>query len=261
MSRSFKLGLSCMLLALITCFSIKIVEASIYMPNNRDDKYTYIGGYGQTIIAQVSSYRGKKWCNWTEFAGLGPLWVWTSKNNEKVRFVFDGRNQLLADFHASIGENWLVDIGVCNRNINVTLAARDETVKVPAGTFEDCIQLVLETSGADCGVISIWFAPNVGIVKWLSQSIVGPIAYELKEGVVGGITYPKPPSLGLLLKGGTDHFVYYINMMPPIPPDFPPTLLHGTFSIDNNGVVCVTGPEVGNNRITLIRTDTRIDHK
>jgi hypothetical protein len=40
----------------------------------------------------------------------------------------------------------------------------DKTVKVPAGTFEDCIQ-ILESSQLSAGTETKWYAPEVGVIK------------------------------------------------------------------------------------------------
>jgi hypothetical protein len=32
---------------------------------------------------------------------------------------------------------------------------------------------------ADAGLTDLWFAPRVGLVRWIEQSIAGPVAYVL----------------------------------------------------------------------------------
>jgi hypothetical protein len=60
-------------------------------------------------------------------------------------------------------------------------------VTVPAGTFTGCTRLdftgMFTTAGHE--VESVWFAPNVGTVRW--QTSRGSV--EMVSGTVGGVTY------------------------------------------------------------------------
>lgn len=233
--RNLKLTLSALLFVLVICFSVvSFVEAASYFPNGIKDTYNYVDDFGGTSTANVD-YTSGGWRHWTEFAGFGPTWVWTYKYkcSEHVFVYANGRTQLFANFNGSVGDEWKVTIGHCNKNVSVTLAEKNQIVTVPAGTFNNCILLKLTTSCADAGVEAIWFAKNIGVVKWISQSIAGPRDHELKKATVGGVTYPKPIPITLTLKGGTDRYVYWINMMPLIDPKRPPTLLNAEFAITN----------------------------
>ena len=86
-----------------------------------------------------------------------------------------------------------------NLPVNVTVESMDETVKVPAGEFKDCILISLKGSGFhDAGnyvghtVVSIdelrWYAPGVGLVKSIRKEKTtdlvvtdGQIILELEE--------------------------------------------------------------------------------
>ncbi|MGA1874135.1 MAG: BsuPI-related putative proteinase inhibitor [bacterium] len=219
---------------ILLCFFITHGEASIYMPNGVKDTYTYTGRLGGPLEAKVQYTCGPYWRYWTEFAGFGSLWVWTCTSNEYLYLYTNGRTQLFANFNAAVGSRWYIDAGECNGKIYATLAARNETVAVPAGTFQGCIRIDLKTSCTDGGVESIWFAPKAGVVKWISQSIAGPNPWEFKKGVVNGKTYPAPASITLTTRGGTDRFEYFINKMPVVDPDREPVMLHGQFAISNN---------------------------
>lgn len=232
---NLKLISSALLFVLVICFSgVSLVEAASYFPNGIKDTYTYGDEFGGTSTAKVDYISGG-WKHWTEFAGFGPTWVWTYNYtySEHVFVYANGRTQLFTNFNGAVGDVWKVTIGSCNKNVTVTLAEKDQTVTVPAGTFDDCILLKLTTSCADAGVEAIWFAKDVGVVKWTSRSIAGPIDHELEKAVVKGITYPESVPITLAIKGGTDRFNYWINMMPPIDPNRPPTLLYAEFAITN----------------------------
>ncbi len=54
-------------------------------------------------------------------------------------------------------------------------------VQTAAGEFEDCIDIRLfKTSCSDAGLVSVAFAPDVGLVKVVEASVAGPIHYSLK---------------------------------------------------------------------------------
>ncbi len=242
MLRNSKVFARVIFLVIISSFLIvSLGEASSYYLNQKEDEYTYEDQHGGTLVARVDHSTWTNWNHWTEFAGFGPVWVITFNCNEFVFIYANNRVQLFANFNASVGSMWFIDAGSCNRKVTVVLAAREEKIEVPAGTFTDCIRIDLNTSCADGGTESIWFAKDVGIVKWISQSIAGPNPWEFKEGLVNGKKYPPSVPLALPLKGGTDRFEYFIDMMPSpvdtvssdIPPQ-KPTLLHGVFSITNN---------------------------
>jgi hypothetical protein len=204
------------------------------MPNRTQDTYVYTDRFGGTATAEVDAEYGPYWRHWTQFAGFGPVWVWTHDSHERIYIYAHGTIQLFVDFRASQGSRWKVDVGACNRNVEAVLASRDERVVVPAGTFEHCMRVDLGSSCMDAGVMSIWFAQDVGVVKWVSQSIAGPNASEFSRGTVGGVTYPKAPKTALTLKGSTDRFEYWINKMPGVGPSRQATRAHATLSITNN---------------------------
>jgi hypothetical protein len=79
----------------------------------------------------------------------------------------------------------------CNDGVSVSVISRSETVTVPAGTFTGCL-LIRFGSGpcADGGTIDEYFAPGVGMVKRVEQTIAGPRALELQSAVVNGATIP-----------------------------------------------------------------------
>ncbi len=86
-----------------------------------------------------------------------------------------------------------------NLPVNVTVEADNETVTVPAGTFENCIKISLKGSGFhDAGnyvghtIVSIdelrWYAPGVGLVKSIRKEKTtdlvvtdGQITLDLEE--------------------------------------------------------------------------------
>lgn len=173
--------------------------ASDYVPNRGDDTWEYQGPFGGRS-ASVER-RSSSWGLISEFGGLGKQWVWSRDGSERV-YLWNGarrRVELFAIFDAPVGNSNLVSVDPCNTGV-VRLAARGETVTVPAGSFSDTVRLDLQPSCADGGVRKIWFAKDVGVIRWEEDSFTGPRIYNLVRAKVGGVSYPKSPS-GFSVKG------------------------------------------------------------
>jgi len=170
---------------------------------------TRLGGAVESSLDKESS----GWKHTTNFAGLGPMWIWTSAGNERVyvwSFVL-GTYQKLVDFREPVGTKWRIDVEPCNKG-EVTLGARNETVATRAGSFRGVMRLDLQTSCADGGVTSIWFAPKVGVIRWSSSSIAGPVTTELVSAKIAGVAYPK--ASGVTVTGKFPSPEQWINKMP-----------------------------------------------
>ncbi|GIW72558.1 MAG: hypothetical protein KatS3mg102_2100 [Planctomycetota bacterium] len=185
-----------------------------YVPDGANDRWTYRNSrFGGEVTVAIDRTSGG-WDHFTEFAGLGPSWVWTGTGHNWT-YLWNGTTyELLTNFDARVGFSSSITIG-CNRG-RVTLAGRGETVQVPAGTFADCVRLELQTSCADAGTTAIWFAPGVGIVKWSEQNIAGPVDWVLVRAEVGGRTYPQQSGQGggLVISGSFSATQLYVNRMP-----------------------------------------------
>ncbi len=70
--------------------------------------------------------------------------------------------------------------------VRVTVASRRATVRNPIlrrsyrGTVRIDVQPPPELS--DGGILGLWFAPGVGLVRWVEQTIAGPTAHVLVSG-------------------------------------------------------------------------------
>jgi hypothetical protein len=72
-------------------------------------------------------------------------------------------------FPIAEGNNWTMTTKLGNSPVNVTLTIESvsESVKVPAGTYRDCLK-IKQVGSNDAGTSVIgyeWYAPKVGIVK------------------------------------------------------------------------------------------------
>jgi hypothetical protein len=74
-------------------------------------------------------------------------------------------------FPIAEGNSWnmATKLGSSTLNVTLTLESVSEEVKVPAGTFKDCLK-IKQVGGNDAGASVMgyeWYAPKVGIVKSL----------------------------------------------------------------------------------------------
>jgi hypothetical protein len=75
------------------------------------------------------------------------------------------------------------DFRECDNNRTMTVVSRDETVDTPFGQFTGCIKIEYgsDTICADAGTAVEWWARDVGRVKWVENSFIGPREYVLKD--------------------------------------------------------------------------------
>jgi hypothetical protein len=228
-------------------------SASHYVPWEQGDYGVYKGSpFGNVIKATVDqSFDSRK--HFTQFAGFTDLWV--LPRDEKI-YVYDSRNykiSLLTDFSAAVGFQSRVSLQPCNVG-TTTIAAKGQTVRVPAGTFNDVVQLDLTPSCSDAGVTSIWFAAGVGPIKWTESNIAGAITFELTEGMIAGQSYPK--ETGVILKGRFPEPVVWINMMPGIFPDRkPPVSVDVSITIANHTTQTLSYDFLTSQRFDIVLRD------
>lgn len=199
----------------VACFLYAVpVLASQYVVWNPGDSALYRDKATGSEIHAMAEQGGRLWVHYTNFAGLGPLWVSSSGRGGRIYVMgTDWRIQLFADFEAPAGSVTPVDLGPCNRGA-ATLAGRG-ALTVPAGTFSDVIRIDFQPSCADAGVTSAWFARGVGPVQWTSATIAGLATYQLVSAEIGGIRYPLYTGISLLADFPAP--VVWLNLMPPLP--------------------------------------------
>lgn len=224
----------------LALFISATATASEYVPWLPGDHAVYQNGRGDQVKATVDNSTGGN-NHYTHFAGLGALWVQTSATNEKVLIYspITRKWQQLADFTAAVGTASNIDIDPCNRG-RVTLAAKGEALQTPAGQFTEVARLDFQTSCADGGVTSAWFARGVGPVQWRESNIAGAVTYSMVSGYVGGVAYPKPAP-GVALLGEFPNAQVWIDRMPGIIGPAPaPTTVEVFLTLQNNGAQALT---------------------
>jgi len=203
--------------------------ASQYVAWSAGDNATYRDMITGSRIRAEAAQGGRLWVHYTNFAGLGPLWINSSGRSERVYVQgTERRTQLFADFGAPLGTSTPLDLGPCNRGAAI-LASRD-TLTVPAGAFADVVRVDFETSCADAGVTSAWFAPGVGPIQWTAVTIAGPSTYQMISASIGGIPFPRHS--GVALHAEFPEPIVWIDMMPVTPK--PARIVNVYLTIQNN---------------------------
>ncbi|MSS72377.1 MAG: hypothetical protein EXS64_12935 [Candidatus Latescibacteria bacterium] len=107
------------------------------------------------------------------------------QDDGKVLEWRDGKRRLLYDFGAKVGASWKIEplgdgFEILDGTV-VTVVDTAEVVTTPYGAFKGCIHLGMKPRAglADAGFTDMWFAPDVGLVKWSEIWIGGVRSYEL----------------------------------------------------------------------------------
>ncbi len=156
----------------------------INFKNNDVTNFSDAAGHRKTVKVVQNGNAG--WQKYAEFLGAGERWVWAQGSDESV-FVFNQKTQLaekLINFADPVGRSYNFFLNNC-MNAGM-LAEKGLTLSTPAGTFTNVVRMSFTGRCADGGTTDAWFAPKVGIIKWSSQSIAGPVDFNLVDGVVAG---------------------------------------------------------------------------
>lgn len=158
--------------------------ASEFLPLNVGDVANYVTANGATREIRVDDSAGS-WRHVTAYPLVGTGWISSEPTDSRV-YVYNedtGANVLLADFARNVGTRFNLALGGCNNS--ATVAAKNLSLTVPAGSFQRVTRLDFGRSCADAGLISAWFAPNVGLVKWSESNIAGAKEYALQNARIG----------------------------------------------------------------------------
>lgn len=104
--------------------------------------------------------------------------------------VEDRRWEALLRLGARAGTTYAVDLAQpLWTGAQVTVASRRATVYNPVlrRSHSGAIRLSVQPNPelADAGLTGLWFAPRVGPVRWVEQSIAGPVAHVLSRARIG----------------------------------------------------------------------------
>jgi hypothetical protein len=103
-------------------------------------------------------------------------------------YHYRGVDGVFYKFNASVGETWRVALpfeGGVPDTFVVTMQSRNDTVRVHAGTFTNCLRIFFDHPGSIDDEFWHWLAPGVGLVFHCVQE-----PRELYEANVNGVHYP-----------------------------------------------------------------------
>lgn len=161
--------------------------ASEFLPLNVGDVASFATTAGATRELRVDDSAGN-WRHVEAFPLQSSGWLNSEANDSRV-FVYNEANSssaLLADFNRSVGTRFNFSVGGCNNS--ATIGAKNLSLTVAAGSFQRVTRLDFGRSCADAGLLSAWFAPGVGLVKWSESNIAGAQEYSLQSARIGAST-------------------------------------------------------------------------
>lgn len=173
------------LFALICLAACSTASANTYVNLSPLDNASFSNSKGQNVTLSVSAFT-LGWNKYSNFLGTGARKVWAQDGSEAVYVLNESTNtaEKLVNFADPVGSSYNFSFAACNTG--GTLAQKGLTLATPVGTFKDVVRMTFDAKCADSGILEAWFAPQVGVIKWSSQTIAGANTFELSSGKVGG---------------------------------------------------------------------------
>jgi hypothetical protein len=164
-------------------------KANDFFPYQENDFVTFQASNGGEREMSVQRTQGA-WTQLAGFLGLGQQWVYSEEDDNRL-WVYNaetGYGELLVDLDGVPGMSFDSPLGVCQNS--AIIDDRELTITTPAGRFEGVVRVDFSGNCADAGLGSVWFAPQVGVVRYTEQSIVGPVTFELSGASLGDTLLP-----------------------------------------------------------------------
>ncbi|MBL4849438.1 MAG: agmatine deiminase family protein [Planctomycetes bacterium] len=181
--------------------------ANDFISTNTSDWYRYRNAQSnQEVTSRIVQDLGG-WRLWDQFGGMGQTWVYTGDDHDWT-YIWNGQTySLIGNLSGATGQSRSIDLPPCLTG-SATIAQRGVSLTTPAGTFLDCTELRFQGGNcADAGVTSIWFAKDVGIVRWSEQNFVGEQTYELSAAQVDGRQITGAPAPTTTTPAASSHAV------------------------------------------------------
>jgi len=124
------------------------------------------------------------------FPGAPELRVRWSGETLRAWDAEDRRWEALLRLGARAGTTYAVDLPQpLWRGVHVTVASRRATVYNPVlrRSHSGAVRLSVRPDPdlADAGLTELWFVPRVGLVRWVEESIAGPVVHVLSSARIG----------------------------------------------------------------------------
>ena len=162
-----------------------------FFPLHPRNVWVYLSGFGQALTVRVHRSLGNPQDPTTamEVTGYFPDFfdsvrlLRTSSDDVVTEVLADGSERLYYRLGEPVGSSWVMQVpGVsCSNGVRVTVGARDLTLTVPAGTFDGVVRLDFGIRCFDSGIRNEWFAPGVGLIRRVEDSLFGARTSELTE--------------------------------------------------------------------------------
>jgi hypothetical protein len=188
--------LSKVVFGLSVAVATTITSAQSYTMTSPVDYRSYKNSHGGTVSVSVVESSGANWKQYSSYFGKENQWLWVSNDGQKVYWYNESEEtDLLFDAKDPVGTEYLVRIDGCTDR--AVLADKSATATTLAGTFSNALRLDFSGYCFDEGLESAWFVPNVGLVKWTQDSILGSVEFELEHAKVGSMTLPNQGGIEL----------------------------------------------------------------
>lgn len=242
------LSLAALLLSGGCVLSANTAVAGSYLTMNAGDSAVF-AGMGRFVDSSsevaVTEVRGSQRL-YSDFAGLGPVWVSSPANSEVVELQLVNTNQRIRfDLSAPVGRSFNINLDECAKTAKI--ASKTDTLTTDAGTFKNVVTVNFSGRCADGGLGHISFAPGVGIVEYSHGNIAGPVIHRLAAAHIGDKHYPTlglsvnadVPTARIFVANGISYasavFTVKNNGEQPLPLTFNGKD-HDIVLLDNNGV-------------------------
>jgi hypothetical protein len=179
-------------LAVAVALGLVLVPSATALPENGRQLFPLRAGnewsfasrpFGGTDTVTVASARRGVF-RLVGFPGAPVLRVRWSGQSVQAWDAGDRRWEALLRLGAPAGTSYAVDLPQpLWSGVRVTVASRRATVYNPVRRrlYSGTLRLAIRPNPelADAGLTGLWFAPGVGPVRWVEESIAGPVEHDL----------------------------------------------------------------------------------
>jgi hypothetical protein len=183
---------------LVSCAAAAPDSSRRFFPLEANSEWTFEDtNYGGTSIMSVTRARAGVF-QLDGFPGAPDLRVRWSGQTVQAWDDSQRRWEALLRLGAPAGTTYRVDLPAQFWNgVRVTVDSWRATVPNPVlrRSHKGAVRLAVRPPAelSDGGVTGLWFAPRIGLVRWVEESIAGPVVHVLSSARIGGKTIVKRP--------------------------------------------------------------------
>jgi len=152
-----------------------------------NDYKEFTSNYGQSKTVALSDRFGSQWKQVSNYLGKEVMWLKTSANSIST-LSQQSRSVKLVNFNDPIGTRYSVNLDSCTQS--AILAGQVQSMTTLAANFDSVVRVEFDGYCNDAGLVSAWFSPEAGLIKWTEQTIAGTVDYELEYAKLAGMNYP-----------------------------------------------------------------------